>query len=325
LDHTRPTRHAGHTGTKTQVTALWADLSGTLLTHRTLHVAPQAQAIARNAARAIEIGGPSSTFQAARLMPVYPHLRSIDNVNFAGETLWETDLRDGGPFAPAGERQGTHYLREAGDLHGIADGTYDVVLSSHTLEHLANPLLALREWRRVTSPDGHLLLVLPHRDGTFDRRRPTTPLQHLRDDEASAMPETDETHFDEIRRLHDLRRDPDAGTLDVLHGRLRNNLAVRAAHHHVFTLDNAVAAVEEAGWAVLAAEARRPYDQVIIAKNTDLTVSIVPRRSPFRSDRRARSSRVLSEARSRDLGDRAPVTPPGLAVTQASVRRTPRA
>ena len=34
-------------------------------------------------------------------------------------------------------------------LDGIDDASYDVVLASHTLEHIANPLRALSEWRRV--------------------------------------------------------------------------------------------------------------------------------------------------------------------------------
>lgn len=256
------------------------------LTHRTVGAAAQARDIARASERAIEIGGPSATFQAAHLLPVYPYLKHVDNVNFAGATLWESNLRDGGPFAPAGAERGTQYLREASDLRGLASHSYDLVISSHTLEHCANPLQALREWRRVARLDGHLLLVLPHRDGTFDRRRPVTPLQHLRDDEASATPESDGTHFDEILRLHDVLRDPDAGSMDVVRARLRDNLAVRGAHHHVFDLHLTVAAVEEAGWAVLAAEARRPYDQVIVAKNTDVSPGPLLLHSPFPSDRR---------------------------------------
>ena len=33
--------------------------------------------------------------------------------------------------------------------------TYDVLLSSHTLEHIANPLRALSEWKRIVGDDGH--------------------------------------------------------------------------------------------------------------------------------------------------------------------------
>jgi hypothetical protein len=56
------------------------------------------------------------------------------------------------------------------------------VLSSHCLEHVANPILALREWLRVMTPDGTLVLVLPHKEGTFDHQRPTTTLGHMIDD-----------------------------------------------------------------------------------------------------------------------------------------------
>ena len=253
--------------------------------HRTVRLAPRAVEIARGSAHALEVGGPSGVFKLNRLLPVYPHLRSLDNVNFAGATLWEKDLSDGGVFAPAGRQLGTQYLREAGSLLGLADDSYDVVLSSHTLEHLANPLPALREWRRVCRPGGHLLLVLPHRDGTFDRRRPITTLDHLLQDEAVNVDESDDTHFEEVLRLHDVRRDPGAGTMQVIRERLADNLSIRGVHHHVFGLDLVLKAVVECGWAPLAAETRRPNQIVVIARNGRADAPLVTRRSAFPSDR----------------------------------------
>jgi hypothetical protein len=38
------------------------------------------------------------------------------------------------------------------------------VFSSHTLEHMVDPLKTLREWWRVIKTGGHLVLYLPHRD-----------------------------------------------------------------------------------------------------------------------------------------------------------------
>ncbi len=49
-------------------------------------------------------------------------------------------------------------------LAGAADASYDFVYSSHTLEDLKDPGLALGNWWRVLRPGGFLILYVPHRD-----------------------------------------------------------------------------------------------------------------------------------------------------------------
>ena len=50
-----------------------------------------------------------------------------------------------------------------GDMHEVPadDGAYDLVWSSHSLEHSFSPLLALREWLRVCKPGGWLAVTVP--------------------------------------------------------------------------------------------------------------------------------------------------------------------
>ena len=43
----------------------------------------------------------------------------------------------------------------------FADGTFDIVVAKHTLEHMRQPLAALGEARRVLRPGGALLVVVP--------------------------------------------------------------------------------------------------------------------------------------------------------------------
>jgi len=239
-------------------------------------------------ARGIEIGGPSGRFR--RILPIYSVMRAVDNVNFSGQTLWEGSLVEGTPFAPTGTPTGIQFLREATNLSGIADHSYDVILSSHCLEHIANPLRALREWRRICSPEGYLCLIVPHRDGTFDRKRPVTPMKHYVSDEQNNVDETDDTHFDEIIRLHDLHRDPGVRSAQDLKRRVAENQTLRAVHHHVFDLKMAVLLIREAGWTPIAAEARRPYDILILAQNYARSLAncdpeLIVRGSPFKSDR----------------------------------------
>ena len=49
-------------------------------------------------------------------------------------------------------------------MHGINDGEFDFVYSSHTLEHTINPSAALKNWWRILNPEGFLILYVPHRD-----------------------------------------------------------------------------------------------------------------------------------------------------------------
>ncbi|NCQ17486.1 MAG: class I SAM-dependent methyltransferase [Ignavibacteria bacterium] len=49
-------------------------------------------------------------------------------------------------------------------LNNLLDGTYDFVYSSHTLEHLDDAALALKNWFRILKKDGYLILYIPHRD-----------------------------------------------------------------------------------------------------------------------------------------------------------------
>src|SRR5918992_182575 len=117
--------------------------------------------------RGLEIGGPSAIFSRDGALPLYPLLEHLDDCDFAGDTIWHGQAAEGSPFHYDDRRlPGRRYVREATALDGIADGSYDVVLSSHTLEHVANPLRALSEWKRVLATGGHLVLAVPHLENT---------------------------------------------------------------------------------------------------------------------------------------------------------------
>src|SRR5574337_1812195 len=54
--------------------------------------------------------------------------------------------------------------RDAQTLSGLADESFGTVYASHILEHLPDPVEALRNWYRVLKPGGFLLFAVPHRD-----------------------------------------------------------------------------------------------------------------------------------------------------------------
>ncbi|CAB1208097.1 hypothetical protein [Acinetobacter bouvetii] len=60
------------------------------------------------------------------------------------------------------------------------------------------------------------MLVVPHKDGTFDHFRSVTTLEYLINDfNNEDIDERDLTHLDEILKLHDLSRDLDAGDIEA--------------------------------------------------------------------------------------------------------------
>lgn len=49
-------------------------------------------------------------------------------------------------------------------MPGIANNSFDCVHSSHCLEHLTHPRVALRKWISICKPGGHLVIAVPDED-----------------------------------------------------------------------------------------------------------------------------------------------------------------
>ena len=216
---------------------------------------------------ALEIGGPSETFGDRGALPIYKSLASVDNCLYSARTIWTGQLDGSQKFVYHRRKwPGNQFIADAVDLDPIASGKYDCVLASHCLEHVANPLLALSEWKRVLKAEGLLVLVLPHKDGTFDWRRPTTSLAHLIDDYRRHTTEDDLTHVPEILALHDLTRDVPAGTPEEFRHRCLNNSDTRAMHHHVFDTQSAISTVDYSGFHIMRVDHLKPCHIFIMAK-----------------------------------------------------------
>jgi SAM-dependent methyltransferase len=229
----------------------------------------------------LEIGGPSSVFRSRGILPVYPWAARVDGINFATTTLWEGEIREGMTYRYAGRRVGRQYVGEASHLGQIADGTYDFVLSSHSLEHSANPVKCLAEWIRVLRPGGAMLLILPDARFTFDHRRPVTSFEHLLDDYRSDKGEDDLTHLDEILALHDLARDPGALGAESFRARSLRNFENRALHQHVFDAALVEQLLHHFGIRPLYTDAAPPFH--IISLATTAGSGIAPSSSPGKS------------------------------------------
>ena len=190
--------------------------------------------------RGLEIGGPSAVFSPATpngfIPAVYAISASVDNCNFATSTTWSQG-EAGRTFRYLPDHEsGLQYIHNATDLASITDGSYDFLLASHILEHVANPLRALQEFHRVVKPKGSLLIAVPNQLHSFDHRRPLTTFAHLEADLAANTDESDMTHLDEILALHDLEMDKPAGSPEEFRTRCLRNREARCMHHHVFDL-----------------------------------------------------------------------------------------
>jgi len=215
----------------------------------------------------LEIGGPSPAFGDAGEIPLYRAIAGLDNCVFSQETIWDGKLAEGSTYCYHPEKQnGLNLIREATDLFGIEDCRFDFVLSSHNLEHISNPIKALKEWIRVVKPGAAIIVLLPDRRRTFDHRRKPTPVEHMLEDYERGTDETDLTHLDEILRLHDLSRDPAAGSKGQFRERSLRNFDNRCLHHHVFDKKNARALFEGVGLLVERLELRRPNHIAILAR-----------------------------------------------------------
>jgi SAM-dependent methyltransferase len=238
----------------------------------------------------LEPGGPSALFSENGLIPVYPRLAALDTLDYAERTLWSDapQARDGSAISVR-----RRLIGEAGRLEDTPADSYDAVLASHVLEHLANPLAALKEWARIVRPGGHVLLIVPHRDGTFDHGRPVTSLEHMREDAERETGEDDLAHLDEILALHDLDRDPGAPDRETFERRCRENASTRGMHHHVFVSRTVAEACEAAGLEVLMLRPKEPFNIVCMCRVgaprgdglATSELSRVLRRSLFASDR----------------------------------------
>jgi SAM-dependent methyltransferase len=132
------------------------------------------------------IGRPANLLETSKARPrreaegffeTYCKGNGID-IGFGGDLLVENcrgwDLEDG----------------DAQLMEGVSDESYDFVYSSHTLEHLPDPELALANWWRIIKPGGHLIVCVPHRD-LYEKKK-TLPSRWNLDHKHFFMPEADE-------------------------------------------------------------------------------------------------------------------------------------
>ena len=66
-----------------------------------------------------------------------------------------------------------------GDNIPLKDNSVDFVFSSHVIEHFYEPVSAINEWLRLVKPGKYVVMVVPHKDRTFDLKKPCTTIEEF--------------------------------------------------------------------------------------------------------------------------------------------------
>jgi SAM-dependent methyltransferase len=182
----------------------------------------------------IEIGGPSKYFEPKSIFPIYTIVQNLDCINFSTKTLWEGDILTESFNYCNNSKTGKQFILDAVNISSINSNSYDFVISCNNLEHIANPIKAIKSWLDVLKVNGVLTIIVPNNLINFDHKRKSTSFEHILLDFKSDIDETDLTHVDEILSLHDLSLDPLAGSFSDFEKRCYDNYQNRAMHHHVY-------------------------------------------------------------------------------------------
>lgn len=90
---------------------------------------------------------------------------------------------------------------DGGVLSSVADSSQDFVIACHLIEHMEDPIGAMKNWLRVLRPSGIIFLAFPDKRYTFDSPRPVTPFAHLVEDHRDGGASSRFAHHEEIHRL----------------------------------------------------------------------------------------------------------------------------
>lgn len=128
-------------------------------------------------------------------------------------------------------------LDDGETLKTIAENSFDFVIANHVIEHMANPILSIKNWLRVLKPGGRVFIAVPNPSTTFDNLRPITKLDHIMLDYNSPSDERDYEHFKEFALLVSCK------IFGVIPESEAENFAKKlwdtkySIHYHVWTFD----------------------------------------------------------------------------------------
>ncbi len=123
-------------------------------------------------------------------------------------------------------------ITDAGTLSAIPNESYDFCVACNVIEHMRDPIGAIRHWLRVLKPGGILFLECPNHVNFMDKLRPVTPLDHMIADhvDRESRGELDRQHYFEcVNSTHDQL--PELRRTEIAENYYAINYAV---HFHTF-------------------------------------------------------------------------------------------
>jgi SAM-dependent methyltransferase len=175
----------------------------------------------------VEIGGPS---YVGRIV-IYQNATSIDNVIFSNNTIWSNHTDK---YNYYNGKTGNVIINDAVNISSVQNDYYDFCFSSHSLEHIANPLKAIKEWLRIIKNGGYIIIIVPEKSNCFDHKRDYSKFPILLSQYEKNVGEDDLSTLPEIIMKHDLTMDTPAGDLEAFTKRSLDNFNNRCLHHYVY-------------------------------------------------------------------------------------------
>lgn len=180
----------------------------------------------------IEFGGPTGILdEPQHNMNLYPHV-TLDGGNILTNNHFQSNI--GKDFIYSGKIGKQFDVDCTNEKHLSSLKKYDFIITSHAIEHFANPIKTFKLWKKyVLKPDGYVLSIVPNKDACFDRKRPLTTLEHLISDYNENIGEDDRTHIEEQKQLHDWS----CGGHPDFYELCEINHLTRVVHHHTFNIN----------------------------------------------------------------------------------------
>lgn len=220
---------------------------------------------------ALEIGGPTLLFtheyfpniDSEKYFELYSLFNTIDSVNLYELESFQTIKNSNNNIV---------YRNTYNSIENLTT-KYDWLLSSHTIEHIANPIKFIKAYRNILNDEGHIITFLPNKDVYWDRHREFTPFEHIISDYENDVGEDDKTQVEEnliVDHPYNINPNhPDNISGLTWKEMCQENEKHRAMHHHLFNVDTCQQLHEYCGFKTLACFISQldPLQLIYIGKN----------------------------------------------------------
>jgi SAM-dependent methyltransferase len=90
-------------------------------------------------------------------------------------------------------------------LTEVESGSKDFAIICHIIEHTANPIFLIEELFRILKTGGYLVIACPDKNFTFDKERPLTTWEHLKNDYHNKINYVEDEHL--LENIHFFSKD----------------------------------------------------------------------------------------------------------------------